>query len=112
MQLALESGLPVKVSKGHVLVRCSDATAEYLTGDRPLILVEPLCACPQRPYPHELTVHANIRRETPGKYIVWAGRKSDPFFDEVVTFASDAMRWPWSLMLSQREEPSTERSVR
>jgi len=48
-----------------------------------------LCRCPQRPYPHELSVHAELRSE-------WWAHKKD-------------LRWPWSLMASVREEPSTER---
>jgi len=50
-----------------------------------------LCRCPQRDYPHELSVHSLIRSEW------WAKDKRD--------------RWPWSLMQSLREEPSTERKV-
>jgi hypothetical protein len=47
------------------------------------------CSCPQRTYPHELRVHRELRSES-----------YNPKFK---------FRWPWSLMLSQREEPSTER---
>lgn len=50
-----------------------------------------LCRCPQRDYPHELSVHAELRSEW------WAHKKN--------------ICWPWSLMLSLREEPSTERKV-
>ena len=50
-----------------------------------------MCCCPQRPYAHEISVHADLRSEW------WPYRK--------------APRWPWSLMLSKREEPSTERKV-
>lgn len=48
-----------------------------------------VCSCPQRPYPHELSVHAEIRSEW------WAHKRN--------------LAWPWSLMASSREEPSTER---
>lgn len=48
-----------------------------------------LCHCPQREYPHDLSVHAEIRSE-------WFAHRKQP-------------SWPWSLMLSVREEPSTER---
>jgi hypothetical protein len=47
------------------------------------------CRCPQRDYPHELSVHSLIRSEWWKKEL----RGS----------------WPWSLMASVREEPSTER---
>lgn len=48
-----------------------------------------VCRCPQREYPHELSVHHELRGES---------------YNPKLKF-----RWPWSLMLSQREEPSTER---
>jgi hypothetical protein len=51
-----------------------------------------MCCCPQRSHPHELSVHPELRREA-----------HHPRLRD---------RWPWSLMLSQREEPSTERSAR
>ena len=51
--------------------------------------LEVSCNCTQRSYPHELSVHAQIR-----------GESYNPKYK---------FRWPWSLMLSQREEPSTER---
>jgi len=49
------------------------------------------CRCPQREYPHELTVHSELcyERHNPARRI----------------------RWPWSLMLSPHREPSTERGV-
>lgn len=51
--------------------------------------LEVMCTCPQRPYPHELSVHELIRSEW------WAHKRN--------------LSWPWSLMASVREEPSTER---
>jgi hypothetical protein len=48
-----------------------------------------LCPCPQRSYPHELAIHAQIASEA---------------FNPKLRF-----RYPWSLMLSQRVEMSTER---
>ena len=48
-----------------------------------------LCSCPQRPYPHELSIHTLIRSE-------WWAHKGV---------------WPWSLMQSVREEPSCERKA-
>lgn len=49
------------------------------------------CPCPQRPYPHDVTVHALVRRES------FAPQKR--------------FQWPWSLALSERVEPSTERKA-
>ena len=49
------------------------------------------CRCPQRDYPHELAIHFDLRSES---------------FNPKFRF-----RWPWSLMLSSREEPSTERKT-
>jgi hypothetical protein len=60
--------------------------AQRYSFDAPL-----LCRCPQREHPHELSVHALIRSE-------WWKR-------ELRT------KWPWSLMASLREEPSTERKA-
>lgn len=48
-----------------------------------------LCPCPQRPYPHELSIHTQTRQES---------------YNPKLKFV-----WPWSLCLSRREEPSTER---
>lgn len=50
-----------------------------------------LCTCPQRDFPHELSVHENLWREA--------------FNPELKKF------WPWSLMLSPRVELSTERKA-
>lgn len=49
-----------------------------------------VCRCPQRDYPHELAIHSLIRHEW------WRKELRE--------------KWPWSLMASRREEPSTERS--
>jgi hypothetical protein len=48
-----------------------------------------VCTCRQRPYAHELPIHAQIASES---------------FNPKLRF-----RYPWSLMLSSRVEPSTER---
>jgi hypothetical protein len=48
-----------------------------------------LCCCRQRSYAHELTVHTQIASES---------------FNPKLRF-----RYPWSLVLSSRVEPSTER---
>lgn len=50
-----------------------------------------MCRCPQRSYPHELSIHSEIRFEW------WAHKQN--------------LCWPWSLMASKREEPSTERKA-
>jgi hypothetical protein len=49
-----------------------------------------VCSCRQRPYPHELAIHAQIRAES---------------FNPKLRF-----RYPWALCLSPRIEPSTEKS--
>jgi hypothetical protein len=89
----VEAGIPVRHTKdGGLMVRCHDATYEYLTGDRPVILVEPRCRCLQRPYPHELSVH-NKEFESPGTYETW---------DLRIRFAPEGMRWPWTLRFAPR----------
>jgi hypothetical protein len=50
-----------------------------------------MCSCPQRDYPHELSIHAQL--------------KSESYNPKLRT------QWPWSLLLSRREEPSTERQA-
>lgn len=91
MQLALEACLEVKVSKGLVVVRCTDATANYLSNPPAPYLAPLLCSCPQREYPHDLSIHGLIRSEW------WSKERRT--------------QWPWSLMASLREEPSTERKA-
>ena len=87
-----EAGIPTKRDKdGDLLVQCSDATFNYLTGPHVAYLAPLLCRCPQRDYPHELSVHSELRSEW------WAYKRN--------------LTWPWSLMLSRREEPSTERKA-
>ena len=49
------------------------------------------CRCPQREYPHELTVHHELHYE-----------RHNP---------ARRFHWPWSLMLSEHIEPSTERAA-
>lgn len=63
------------------------ATARYLVGPRPDILLPVFCRCRQRTYPHVLGVHKLIRSEC----------------------SAHKFTWPWSLCLSEREELSTER---
>lgn len=50
-----------------------------------------MCRCPQREYPHDLSIHGLIRSEW------WSKERRT--------------QWPWSLMASLREEPSTERKA-
>lgn len=57
-------------------------TAKYEAESRPLEIVSLMCACLQRPYPHELSVHNRLRIE---------GSRD---------------RWPWSLMRSEKAEES------
>jgi hypothetical protein len=105
--LFTEAGILTKRNKdGDLLVQCTDATFDYLTGDRAPYLAPLLCRCPQRDYPHELSAHSRVRYEKPGTYFVWDGKQ-----ESLVEFADSGMRWPWSLKLSVREEPSTERSA-
>ena len=86
---ALDAGIQVKVRKGIEFVYVNDATYAYLTSEHAVVEISLVCSCPQRPYPHELSVHAEIRSEW------WAHKRN--------------LSWPWSLMASSREEPSTER---
>lgn len=67
------------------------ATARYESAPRQEHEAPLMCCCPQRPYPHELNVHPDLRSES---------------FNPKFRF-----HWPWSLMLSSREEPSTERKA-
>ena len=66
-------------------------TEKYLASPRQQFFAPLVCTCPQRDYPHELSVHSLIRSEW------WAHKQN--------------LSWPWSLMASVREEPSTERKV-
>ena len=100
-QRALNAGIPVKVRKNVEYVYVNEATANFLDSPPAPYFAPLLCSCDQRPYPHELSVHAKLRSERPGIY-------SD-FYDFAVQFAPPGMRWPWALKLSPREEPSTER---
>jgi len=103
-QFALEAGIPVKKkADGTEYVTVSKATGLYLLGPHEPYFAPLLCSCCQRPYPHELSVHAKLRSEHPGTYT--------DFYDLPVRFAESGARWPWSLKLSRREEPSTERQT-
>jgi hypothetical protein len=66
-------------------------TARYEAGSRQVYEAPLLCSCPQREYPHDLSVHGLIRSEW------WSKERRT--------------QWPWSLMASLREEPSTERKA-
>jgi hypothetical protein len=65
---------------------CLEHWARHYSWEVPVI-----CRCPQREHPHELSVHNLIRYE-------WWKREL-------------RNSWPWSLMASTREEPSTERKM-
>ncbi len=61
LQLALEAGLEIKVRKGEVLVRCSDATAKYLVSAHTAVDVGPFCRCRSFRLPHEPARHRQLR---------------------------------------------------
>ena len=82
-----EASLPVeRETCGNQECILALARLEARFGESPL-----LCRCPQRSYPHELSIHQELRGES---------------YNPKLRF-----RWPWSLMLSKRQEPSTERKV-
>lgn len=63
------------------------ATELYESAPHAAIAVSPLCPCPQRPHPHELSIHHQLRYES-----------YNP---------ENRFRWPWVLILSERVEQST-----
>ena len=65
------------------------ATARYEAQSHEPIEVALTCCCPQRSYPHELSIHFDLRSES---------------YNPARRF-----RWPWALCLSERGEPSAER---
>ena len=91
---AARAGVPVKVQNGELMVQCTDATLDYLlkrcAGANTEQAIPVLCTCFQREYPHELSIHAEIKREA---------------YNPAVRYS-----WPWSLTLSNRVEPSTVKS--
>ena len=68
---------------------CGSPDCILRAAKRDPITIPVSCRCLQRPYPHELTIHSEIRREA---------------FNPKLRNT-----WPWSLMQSTREEPSTEK---
>lgn len=87
-------GVPFTVlgaDKSMIFDTCGSAECLQHFASHHGFAVPVLCRCPQRDYPHELRVHSEIRGE-------WFAYRRRP-------------QWPWSLMLSLREEPSTERKV-
>lgn len=62
---------------------CAAATAAYTPG--PPIDVPPMCTCPQRSYPHELSVHADLRSESFNPRL--------------------RQRWPWVLCYGENMGP-------
>lgn len=81
----------LKTRAHYVSLTRAEWTAMWLKENSVEYIAPLLCRCPQRPYPHELSVHRELRSE-------WWAHKRD-------------LAWPWSLMASLREEPSTERKV-
>lgn len=79
----------VKTSAKFVSLTRAEWTAMWLKENAAAYIAPLLCSCPQRDYPHELSVHSLIRSE-------WFAYRRN-------------LSWPWSLMQSVREEPSTER---
>jgi hypothetical protein len=57
-----------------------------------------MCGCSQRPYPHELSVHARLW-ERPGSYFIFDRDTED--HQAEVEFSSHEFRWPWSLKFAQ-----------
>lgn len=70
----------------------AETTAAHEAAPHQEILVGPICACPQRPYPHELSIHSKLSNEF-----------HDPRFRALRDL------WPWSLVKSGVVEESTER---
>ena len=87
-------GVPFTVlgaDKSMIFDTCGSAECLLHYARRFGFAVPVMCHCPQRPYPHDLHVHALIRSE-------WWRKEL-------------RSQWPWSLMASVREEPSTERKA-
>jgi hypothetical protein len=102
-------GVPFTVlgaDKAMIFDTCGSAGCLLHFANRHASTAPLLCRCPQRPYPHELSVHARVRFEKPGTYVTWDGK-----FETPVEFADPGMVWPWSLRFSRRDEPSTERKA-
>ncbi len=72
------------------------ATARYEASPRQQVLQPVACTCAQRPYPHEVSVHAKARKEKPGVYL--------DYYDLPCKFAPEGMRWPWSLRFAPEME--------
>jgi hypothetical protein len=81
------------------------ATARYEASPHREVEVPLSCRCPQRLYPHELSVHGKLRSESPGTYEIYGG--------DSIRFAPKEvkLKWPWTLCASSRLEPSTEREM-
>jgi hypothetical protein len=70
--------------------QCLQHYARHHASDVPIF-----CSCAQRPYPHELSVHRKLY-EAPGGYMLYE--------DVRAQFASEEMRWPWSLRFAPKME--------
>jgi hypothetical protein len=88
---ALDAGIAVQLRKGVEFLYVNEPTYEYLMGEHNPIEVAVTCSCPQRSYPHELSIHSQLRIES---------------YSPKLKFI-----WPWSLALSPRSEPSAERKA-
>ena len=67
----------------------AEATARYKSQPKAEILLPLPCSCPQRSYTHDVGIHQFVRSES---------------YNPRLKF-----RYPWSLCLSERVEPSTEK---
>jgi hypothetical protein len=70
------------VSEGRERPAAGESKAQDSSREVSLLLL--MCNCPQRPYPHEITVHDRLRYES---------------YDPVRRYC-----WPWSLVLVERIE--------
>lgn len=87
-------GVPFTIlgaDKSYIADTCGSAECLLHYARRWTFAIPVLCRCPQWPYAHELAIHHDVRSES-----------YNPKFK---------FRWPWSLCLSVREEPSTERKA-
>jgi hypothetical protein len=75
---------------------CGSPDCILRAAKRDPITIPVLCTCAQRPYPHEVGIHAKIRTERPGAYL--------DYYDSMLRFSEPGMRWPWSLRFAPNME--------
>lgn len=78
----------------HIAIQvrtCGEQACIMARAMREVIPPPIICSCPQREFPHDLSIHAELRAES---------------YNPQRRF-----RWPWSLAQSERVEPSTERKA-